>query len=41
MPDAGGMIETRREGRYKFHYSNTASLARLADLPLARRKGET
>lgn len=28
--EAAGLIETRREGRYKFHYINTAPLAEIA-----------
>jgi DNA-binding transcriptional ArsR family regulator len=29
--EAAGLIETRREGRYKFHYLNTLPLERIAD----------
>jgi DNA-binding transcriptional ArsR family regulator len=29
--EAAGLIETRREGRYKFHYLNTRPLERIAD----------
>ena len=28
--EAAGLIETRREGRYKFHHINTAPLAEIA-----------
>ena len=28
---AAGLIETRRDGRYKFHYLNTQPLERIAD----------
>jgi len=28
---AAGLIETRREGRYKFHYLNTRPLEHIAD----------
>jgi DNA-binding transcriptional ArsR family regulator len=28
---AAGLIETKREGRYKFHYLNTRPLERIAD----------
>ena len=29
--EAAGLVETRREGRYKFHDLNTAPLRRIAD----------
>jgi DNA-binding transcriptional ArsR family regulator len=28
--EAAGLVETRREGRYKFHYINTAPLEQIA-----------
>jgi DNA-binding transcriptional ArsR family regulator len=34
--EAAGLIETRREGRYKFHYLNTRPLERIADRWLGR-----
>jgi DNA-binding transcriptional ArsR family regulator len=34
--EAAGLIETRREGRYKFHYINAEPLAKLADRWLTR-----
>lgn len=34
--EAAGLIETEREGRYKFHYLNTEPLERIADRWLAR-----
>ena len=29
--EAAGLVETRREGRYKFHYLNTGPLEHLVD----------
>ena len=29
--EAAGLIETRRDGRYKFHYINTKPLRQIAD----------
>lgn len=29
--ESAGLIETRRQGRYKFHYINTEPLERFAD----------
>jgi DNA-binding transcriptional ArsR family regulator len=29
--EAAGLIETKREGRFKFHYLNTRPLERIAD----------
>jgi DNA-binding transcriptional ArsR family regulator len=29
--EAAGLIETERDGRYKFHYLNTQPLERIAD----------
>lgn len=29
--EAAGLIETKREGRYKFHYVNTRPLEHIAD----------
>ena len=29
--ESAGLVETRRDGRYKFHYINTEPLAHLAD----------
>jgi DNA-binding transcriptional ArsR family regulator len=29
--EASGLIETKREGRFKFHYLNTRPLERIAD----------
>ena len=29
--EAAGLIETRREGRFKFHYLNTRPLEQIAD----------
>jgi DNA-binding transcriptional ArsR family regulator len=34
--EAAGLIETERDGRYKFHYVNTQPLERIADRWLAR-----
>jgi DNA-binding transcriptional ArsR family regulator len=39
--ESAGLIETRREGRYKFHHINTAPLAQLADRWLRRRQEGT
>lgn len=39
--EAAGLIETRRQGRYKFHYLNTAPLERIADRWLRRDDRET
>jgi DNA-binding transcriptional ArsR family regulator len=39
--ESAGLIETRRDGRYKFHYINTAPLAQLADRWLPGRKEGT
>ena len=36
--EAAGLIETKREGRYKFHYLNTQPLERVADRWLKRAK---
>jgi DNA-binding transcriptional ArsR family regulator len=33
--EAAGLVETRREGRYKFHELNTAPLRRIAERWLA------
>src|ERR671935_1922911 len=38
--EAAGLIETRREGRFKFHYLNTRPLERLADRWLEPRSQE-
>jgi len=38
---ASGLIEPRRQGRYKFHYLNTAPLERIADRWLRRDDRET
>jgi DNA-binding transcriptional ArsR family regulator len=38
--EAAGLIETRREGRYKFHDLNTSPLEHLADRWLERRGRE-
>jgi DNA-binding transcriptional ArsR family regulator len=29
--ESAGLVETRREGRYKFHYLNTEPLEQIAD----------
>jgi DNA-binding transcriptional ArsR family regulator len=29
--ESAGLVETRREGRYKFHYLNTEPLEHIAD----------
>ncbi len=34
--EAAGLVETERDGRYKFHYLNTQPLERIADRWLAR-----
>lgn len=34
--EAAGLIETERDGRYKFHYLNTQPLERIADRWLPR-----
>ncbi len=34
--EAAGLIETERDGRYKFHYLNTQPLERIAERWLAR-----
>ncbi|MGK5556441.1 ArsR/SmtB family transcription factor [Actinomadura kijaniata] len=39
LEDAG-LVEVRREGRYKFHHLNTAPLERIADRWLRRTEGE-
>jgi len=39
--EAAGLIETRRQGRYKFHYLNTAPLERIADRWLRHDDRET
>jgi DNA-binding transcriptional ArsR family regulator len=39
LEDAG-LIETRKEGRYKFHDLNTAPLERIADRWIERRGSE-
>ena len=38
--EAAGLIETRREGRFKFHYLNTRPLERIADRWLMPRSQE-
>lgn len=38
--EAAGLIETRRDGRYKFHYINRKPLERIADRWLARNAKE-
>lgn len=40
MLEAAGLVETRRDGRYKFHYINTAPLEPIVDRWL-RREGST
>jgi DNA-binding transcriptional ArsR family regulator len=37
--EAAGLVETRREGRYKFHYINTAPLEPIITRWLNRGKG--
>ncbi|GAA1565601.1 metalloregulator ArsR/SmtB family transcription factor [Actinomadura kijaniata] len=39
LEDAG-LVEVRREGRYKFHHLNTAPLERIADRWLRRTERE-
>ncbi|PRC41487.1 transcriptional regulator [Mycobacterium sp. ITM-2017-0098] len=40
--EAAGLIETRREGRYKFHYINTGPLAEIAERwPVTTEEGST
>lgn len=34
--EAAGLVETRREGRYKFHYVNTKPLEHIVERWLAR-----
>jgi DNA-binding transcriptional ArsR family regulator len=34
--EAAGLVETKREGRYKFHYLNTQPLEHVADRWLRR-----
>jgi DNA-binding transcriptional ArsR family regulator len=38
--EAAGLIETKREGRFKFHYLNTRPLERIADRWLMPRSQE-
>jgi DNA-binding transcriptional ArsR family regulator len=38
--EAAGLIETKREGRFKFHYLNTRPLERIADRWLKPRSQE-
>jgi DNA-binding transcriptional ArsR family regulator len=38
--EAAGLIETKREGRYKFHYLNTRPLEHIADRWLKPRSQE-
>ena len=38
--EAAGLVESRRQGRYKFHYINTAPLAEIAERWLANTKEE-
>lgn len=38
--EAAGLVETRREGRYKFHFLNTGPLEHLTDRWLNRRPEE-
>lgn len=40
MLEAAGLVETSREGRYKFHYINTTPLEPIVERWL-RRKGRT
>lgn len=37
--ESAGLVETRREGRYKFHYINTAPLEPIVERWLTRRTG--
>lgn len=39
--EAAGLIETRRQGRYKFHYLDTTPLERIADRWLRHDDRET
>jgi DNA-binding transcriptional ArsR family regulator len=39
--EAAGLVETSREGRYKFHYINAAPLELIAQRWLKRREGST
>lgn len=39
--EAAGLIEIRRDGRYKFHYLNTTPLEHIAERWLARGRQET
>lgn len=39
--ESAGLIETRRDGRYKFHYVNTAPLERIADRWIKHNRKET
>jgi DNA-binding transcriptional ArsR family regulator len=36
--ETAGLIETRREGRYKFHYINRTPLRRIADRWLQKKE---
>jgi DNA-binding transcriptional ArsR family regulator len=38
--EAAGLIETRREGRYKFHYLNASPLQLIVDRWLSRESRE-
>jgi DNA-binding transcriptional ArsR family regulator len=38
--EAAGLVETKREGRYKFHYLNTQPLEHVADRWLRRASQE-
>jgi DNA-binding transcriptional ArsR family regulator len=38
--EAAGLIETKRQGRFKFHYLNTRPLERIADRWLKPRSQE-
>ena len=39
--EAAGLIETRRDGRYKFHYISTEPLEHIADRWLSRARGRS
>ncbi|MDP4506879.1 helix-turn-helix domain-containing protein [Nonomuraea sp. NBC_00507] len=39
--EAAGLVETRREGRYKFHFINTAPLEPIVDRWLRRAPKES
>lgn len=39
--EAAGLIETRREGRYKFHYINTTPLSQITERWLTPTKEES